>query len=399
MGTIVRAKSVLSDSRTLLRGKSVRVSRGRISEIGDFNALVSRNSGDRVLDFPNAAVLPGFINSHCHLELDWCKGRIGYNGNFIDWLQSIRDIKFGPNPPVPDPFPSIREMFSTGTTTLVDHYTMDVPIARVRATGLRYFPMREMFEFNNHEPDIKKLAAHTAYSFAVHAPYTASKEIALACKSLADSWRRPISTHLSEMRAEIEFIRTGNEDIERLLKKGDAHDPHWQGAGMTPVEYYYRLGMLGRRTYGIHLNYWEENDLYYLAKSGLTPVYCPKSHRYFRHPKHPVETYMRAGLCVALGTDSYASNDRLSVLHEARLVLETFPDMPLAALFDMITINGLRPLGLHHDLGRVRLGCIGDLTVWPGVAGESADEVIREIVTGHETCAATMVAGRVVHTD
>ncbi len=400
MGTIIKPKLILSDCRTLFRGKAVRISNGLIDEIGDFDKLRKSNSGDKVYELDNAAVLPGLTNAHCHLELDWCEGKIKYNGNFLDWLQSIRDIKFSQNPPTPNPFPSITSMLKTGTTTLIDHYSMPLPMKAIQRTGLRYFPLREMFEFNNHSPISKEVATKTSFGFAVHSPYTTSREIALTCKELSEKWRRPISTHLSEMRDEIDFIKRGNSaHIDKLHLKGDTFDSDWRGVGSTPVEYFYKLGILNRRTYGIHLNYWEDNDLYYLAKSGLTPVFCPKSHRYFQHPHHPIEEYRRSGLYVALGTDSLASNDALSIIEEAKLVAEEYPYIPLSELFNSITVYGLRPLGLNARLGIIKKGNIADVTVWNNISGDSPDEVIREIILERDSTLLTMVNGLVRYVD
>jgi len=397
MGTIIKTRVILSDSRTVLHGKALRFADGVIDRIAPFDTLIRRYAGDKVFEFENAALLPGFTNAHCHLELNWCKGKIKYNGSFIDWLQAIRDIKFGSDPPEPDPFPSIEAMLKTGTTTVIDHYSMPMPIAAIRATGIRYFPLREMFEFDNHTPNEKEIALRTAYSFAVHSPYTTSREVALTCRQLADRWGRPLSTHLSEMLDEIEFIKKSNEKIEWLLKKGDAYNGGWKGQGKTPVEYFFRMGLLNSRTYAVHLNYWEKNDIFFLVKSGLTPVFCPKSHRYFGHPRHPIETYQRAGLKVALGTDSLASNDSLNMLEEARLVMKSFPDMPLARLFDCLTINGLRPLNLHTRLGTLSDGKVADLAVWPNIQGDTPDEIIHQVLKGADETLLTAVNGKTVH--
>lgn len=397
MGIIVNGRVILADGRRLLRDKAIRIEGSRIVDIGRFDSIRALNAGDSIISFPNAAILPGFTNSHCHLELDWCAGKVSFNGSFIDWLQAIRDIKFGPNPPKPNPIPSINNMIRAGTTTLVDHYTMDLPFEEIYGTGLRYFPFREMFEFDNHDPDMTDLKRHTEYSFAVHSPYTASKEIAIACRRLADGMRRPVSTHLSEMLDEIEFVRGRNARIEQLLKKADAYDDSWQGLGMTPVEYFYKIGMLNRRTYGVHLNYYEDNDLFYLKQSGLTAVYCPNSHKYFKHPVHPIETYQKTGLNVALGTDSLASNDSLSMVQEARVMMDSFPQMKLEDVLDSITINGLKPLGLDGRLGRIFPGQIADLTVWDDIKGDSRGEIIHEVLTRRKETVCTIIGGKVRH--
>jgi cytosine/adenosine deaminase-related metal-dependent hydrolase len=199
------------------------------------------------------------------------------------------------------------------------------------------------------------------------------------------------------MKDEIEFIRGGNDRVEKLLRKSDTYDESWRGLGKTPIEYFYRLGLLNVRTYGVHINYWEDNDLYYLAKSGLTPVFCPKSHNYFRHPRHPIADYLRVGLDVALGTDSLASNDSLSMIQEARLVVKDYPDVQLKDVFNSITVNGLKPLGLNARLGRLAPGKIADITVWDDIHGDSPDEVIHEIIMHREETLLTMVNGVVRH--
>jgi len=214
---------------------------------------------------------------------------------------------------------------------------------------------------------------------------------------LADRWGRPLSTHISEMKDEIEFIRSGNEHVEKLLRKSDTYDEGWRGLGKTPIEYFYKLGLLNTRTYGVHINYWEDNDLYYLSASRLTPVFCPKSHRYFKHPRHPIEDYLRVGLKVALGTDSLASNDALSMLQEARLVIEDHPGIQMKDILDSITVNGLRPLGLHTRLGKIAPGRIADLTVWDSINGDTPDEVIHEVIMHRESTLLTMANGVVRH--
>ncbi len=318
-------------------------------------------------DFGLACITPGFINSHTHMELEFCGGSVPFDGSFVAWLQQIRDLKRARNNEL-SAFPdaSLRSLAACGCTTVVDHHTVPLDWRRIRRSGLRYFPMREFFEFNNHSPDLAAMAEQVEYSYAVHAPYTASLEVAQACRQLADAAGRPISMHLSEFRGEIEFIKHGHDpEIDELSARAGTTDPQWQGTELSPIKYAARAGLLDGPTFAVHVNYLDEGDLDVLLDKKPTVVYCPRSHNFFKHPTHPLPELIAAGVPVALGSDSLASNTSLSPLAEAAYVRSKFPQLPVETVFRMVTSTGLAPLGLQRDHGRLSPGQFADIAVYP----------------------------------
>ena len=351
-------------------------------------------------DFGLALITPGLVNAHAHLELEFCRGRVPYRGSFIRWLQDVRDLKQElPDTATTFPRETLAALRAGGCTTVLDHHTINLNWDAVAGMGLRYLPFREFFMFNNHRPDLERMRAQAKLSYAPHSSYTASIEVAEACRTLADAAGLPISVHLSEFPAELEFIRSGhNPDVERLLEMAGATDSAWHGARMSPIALFAKHGVLSAPTYLIHGNYLEPGDMELLSELKPTIVYCPHSHAFFQHPQHPLASYLAAGINVALGTDSLASNAALSPLREAALARQRLPEVAAADLFAAITVRGLQPLGWDKYLGRLEPGYLADFAVFTLPADPGADfGALFDALLATQRCAMTVCGGKVIH--
>jgi aminodeoxyfutalosine deaminase len=359
-------------------------------------------------DFPDGVIIPGLVNAHTHLELEFCAHRVPYNGCFVDWLQRIRDLKrIRGSVTSPAPRASLRGLAAAGCTTVLDHHTSELNWEAINECGLRYLAFRELFQFDNHAPDINRLRLIRHDSFAPHASYTASIEIAKAARLLADEQSLPVSMHLSEIKEELSFIRDGeSETIRRLLEMAQAYDTGWCGSGSSPIAYFAANGILNQRSYTVHVNYLDEGDLEILADLKPTVVFCPRSHAFFGHEDHPAGRYLEAGVPLALGTDSLASNDRLSPLYEAALVREKYPEVSAADLFAAITGRALGPLGWETELGKLEPGCLGDFAIFelngdPAAAlpKEERFAALFDAVIEREDAILTVMGGNVIHVE
>jgi len=345
-------------------------------------------------------IVPGLVNPHCHLELEFCSGQVPYNGNFMQWLQRIRDLKNGRDgQATPHPQASVQSLLAYGCTTVVDHHATELDWDALAECGLRYVPLREFFQFNNHQPDLAAMRDLAHLGFAPHAPYTASLEVARACRELSNSAGLPLSMHLAEITAETSFIRDGEStEIVRLLRQADSYDESWRGTGKSSIRLYADEGLLDGPTYTVHVNYLQDGDLDVLAGLKPTIVFCPRSHDFFHHPAHPIGQYLDARIPMALGTDSLASNSRLSPLHEAALVRQNYPEVSAAAVFDALTVRGLEPLGWERKLGRIEPGYLADFAVFP-LAGDPGGDfaALLDAVIASGEAALTVVDGVIRH--
>ncbi|MCB1185855.1 amidohydrolase family protein [bacterium] len=352
------------------------------------------------IDLGDAVLTPGFTNSHAHLELEFCQGQTSFNGSFVDWLQHVRDLKKQRGNQLSTfPLDSIRQLAMSGCTTVFDHHTVDLEWDRIELTGLRHIPLLECFEFNNDDPDGERIRKRARFGYAPHAPYTASLAVARTCRRLATEAHVPLSVHMSEFNGEIEFIRNGQDsEIQHLHELAGTSNEHFSGTGMSPVQFYGDNGILDEHTLAIHVNYLSDGDIAVLQRMHPTVVYCPRSHAYFGHPQHPLLELLDAGINVALGTDSLASNDMLSPLHEASLVRDNFPGLPLQALFSMVTRNGLAVINAQHELGSLCTSYIADLAAFriPEDTADDFDSVFGAVLDNGRSCL-TICNGRIIH--
>ena len=394
---IIKAKYALLSSGEIRRDVRLEIWGDRIADVScGFSpyALVPD------IDFGDAVITPGFINAHCHLELEFCQNEAHYQGSFVDWLQHIRDLK-GSHPDHASlrPTESLQAMAAAGCTTVLDHHTIDLDWDHIEQQGLRYVPFKEFFQVGNQPPNRAEMRKSVRLGYAPHSPYTAGLAMAQACRELSDEAGLPMSVHLSEFRGEINFIREGRDDeIIELLKRAKAYDITWQGTGKSPIRHYADEGLLDGPTYVVHCNYLEQGNLDILASLKPTVVFCPRSHGYFKHDPHPLVEYLAAGVPLALGTDSLASNDALSPLYEASLVLEKYPQVSIEELFSAITTSALAPLGWQDRLGRLMPGCLADFAVFKldGDPGPDFASVFKAVIEKGQA-ELTVVEGKVIH--
>jgi aminodeoxyfutalosine deaminase len=92
-------------------------------------------------------------------------------------------------------------------------------------------------------------------------------------------------------------------------------------------------------------------------------VYCPRTHHFFGHPAHPWRDMLEAGVAVALGTDSRASNPDLDLWSEVQFLRQTCGDVPPHTLLELATIRGAAALGTADQTGTLSPGKSADLAL------------------------------------
>ena len=137
----------------------------------------------------------------------------------------------------------------------------------------------------------------------------------------------------------------------------------------TPLGILSSAGILGPSCSLIHCNYPGPRDAETIAESGASVVYCPRSHGFFRYAPYRLEEFLAAGVNVALGSDSLASNEDLGILEEMREVARRHPAVGAYEIVAMGTLNGTRALGLGDRAGSLDRGKLADVCV-VGLASE-----------------------------
>ncbi len=382
--TLYTADWVLPIATAPIRDGAVLVDAGRIAYVGAASAVTYEPGSVRTVALGHAALLPGLVNAHSHLELTALRGFLE-GLDFRDWLRTLTLIRrdLMTDAVLLDASRAgIREALRNGITCLADTTDSAAPLAAMREYGVRGIGYVEVFG-----PDPRQCAeaiaqlrtrvhearAHDTSRVRVgvspHAPYTVSSALFRATAELARADALPIAVHIAESPGELLFVRDGAGPFaDRLRARGIDVAPQ----ARSPIALLDDAGVLAARPLLIHVIQADDHDFARIADAGASIVHCPISNAKLGHGIAPLDRMLAHGIATGLGTDSVASNDRMDLLGEARqaTLLQSLrlgvPDALTAhAALALATRGGAEALGLSARIGTLEVGKDADLAAFP----------------------------------
>jgi len=408
MKTIHRAKYVLVDPYVLLQNTALDITEdGRISNIYPWRDS-SCNPEDTVVDWGTAVIMPGLINAHVHLELtSLCNQLIRYD-SFTDWLSQLisRRRSWSREELQSSIKQGIRLSLASGTTMVGDIASDRIAHNSTCCHQLRQVIFEESIAFS---PDqAEENIAHLnrtltpaessdliRHGISPHAPYSVSGALYRGLSELAQHRKMLLTTHIAETEAEVQFLRTGTGEFRDFLQTMNLIPAGWNPPGLLPIPYLHSLGVLGPHCLLVHCNYVDHASIDTVAHSGSSIVYCPRSHAFFGHPQHPIRQLLDAGINIALGTDSLASNTTLSMLDEMRFLAKNRKDLKSEDILQAATLNGAKALNYGSSLGLLKSGYRADMTVLEAPSNMKARQMPDQILEGAGKCIGTIVGGKI----
>ncbi|RNC68597.1 MAG: metal-dependent hydrolase [Desulfuromonadales bacterium] len=380
-------------------GGAMLVAEGRIVETGTLAALRAKYSVP-VHDFPGCAILPGLVNAHTHLELthfpSWkIRKDIDYSPrSYVDWI--IQVIKIRRTLTHQELELSVREglriCLQSGTTTVGEILTerLLLPVYADSQLGGRLF-----FEAIGHDParSVELLTnldnALSAFSggeflpgLSPHAPHTLSERLHGEIRRLAREQGMPRMIHLAESREESTFFFDSTGKIAEQLY------PHvrWEEYLPPPrrssaTAWLDSLDLLDGETTAVHCVHLTPADAEILRHRGVRVVLCPRSNERLDVGRAPAAMLKKLGIPLALGTDSLASNDSLSLWDEMRYLLDVFSGVfsPSEAL-SMATLGAAQALSLADRVGSLDAGKRADFLVAQLPCQVSVEELTESFI-------------------
>jgi cytosine/adenosine deaminase-related metal-dependent hydrolase len=407
--TIHRAQYIVADSCTLVPNGGIRIlDDGRIAEVAPWNRA-ARGPSAEVVDWGAAVILPGFINAHAHLELTSLRNRLSRYASFTDWLSQLIALRRSWDTAAVRASiqEGIAQSLASGTTTVGDISSTGIVRSAARSSPIRKVVFEESISLSPGQAGEKIAEVKQALEFPApgdlfrqgispHAPYTVSGDLYRGLADLARSCNIPLATHIAETEAEIRFLQTGTGEFMDFLRSMNALPDDWNPPGSLPIPYLHALGVLGTHCLLIHGNYVDRESISRIADSGSSVVYCPRSHAFFGHREHPARKLLDAGVNVALGTDSLASNTSLSMLDEMRFLYRKRNDLKPEEILQAATVNGAKALNFGNDLGKLKPGCWADMTVLELPSNINETRIVEQILEGAGNCSGTVVGGKII---
>jgi len=404
--------------------------------VGDAGRVLAITAGDTpsdtVVDLPGRALLPGFVNVHSHAFQRLIRGksesRAVSGKDFWSWRGTMYHAaaQLDPQQVYDVARMAFLEMVLSGTTTVGEfHYLHTAPngrpyddanllgrqvIAAAQSVGIRIVLLRSAYlrsgfqlprdpgqtRFFETTPEFlanmdaltREYPAGSAdvrLGVAPHSiravPFDDVREIA----AWARDRKMPLHMHMAEQMAE----------SEACLRE----------YGVTPVALLGKAGLLASDWTAVHAIHITADETAMLADAGATICSCPTTERNLGDGILAADHVMKAGVRVALGSDSQAQIDpledareldyHLRLTYQQRASLDQIGEQGLAArLFDCATVNGARALAVPS--GTLAPDSFADFFTIDlrdvSVAGSSADDLLPLIVFGMNRTAIRDVA-------
>ena len=323
--------------------------------------------------FLDGAVVPGFVNAHCHVELSHLHGKFrkgtGMAG-FIDQINELRDWA-GREVKVELVRKWMDKMWADGVSAMADISNDDSSFEVKAAHPMYTRTFLEVFGSEPHmcEGVMKEVTELNAAADAAgidaaptpHSCYTMSPQL-LSASAAAGLERGYLSYHSQESLEEEDLIRYGSGAMFENRKRSGMSTP--PVTGESSLKYFIdRLAAAMPAPYDAHVllvhNVCLDQDDIDAARKVMKNVYwaiCPLSNQFIHDALPPVRLMRENGLDIMIGTDSLSSNDDLDMVREMYCLQENFPEVRMNELLSWACLNGARFLSKESVLGSIAQG-------------------------------------------
>lgn len=393
---VLSAGHVLAPDGTWHRGGGVLVVDGRIRRVLA-NLDECARTGERRVDLGDRVLLPGFVDAHAHLDLSGFAGRVAGGSSFPDWIRNLLAVRgtLDEASLARAARERAERLLASGTTSVGD---IDASGRLARVAGglaLRVRRFRETLDAGDasrtdaalNELDTRASSPRSwSEGLSPHAPYTVSDALWSALARRARARRLPVAIHWAETPEERAWLEHGTGPFATLLARSPRR------SGLASIE---SAGLLDARTALIHGNDATADERAHIAGSGACLVHCPGTHQFFGRPQFAARAWVDAGVPLALGTDSSASNDDLDMAREMALFRARQPDFGPAETLALATSQAAHAIGLAGRVGTLAPGAFADLALHEA-PGASGPERLEAITHGKGRVVGVWIAGRQV---
>lgn len=317
-------------------------------------------SYDKKIDGKNYLAMPGFVNAHTHVGMSLFRN-FSDDVELMTWLNEKiwpledklieQDVYWAS-------LLSHAEMIMTGTTSFADmYYFEEQTIKALEKSKMRAQISRGLtLEDKNYKKIEENIDLFKKYensqdgriniAFGPHAVYTTDKNYLKEINKYAKKYKMPIHIHLSETKTE-------NTDCMKRFNQ-------------SPTEVFEECGIFENKTIAAHGVYLSDKDLDILSKYDVSVVHNPSSNLKLSSGFLDCTRVINKKINLAMGTDSSASNNNLSMIKEISLtsLVSKYNNPQNLKAYDvlkMATINGAKALGLDDKIGTLEEGKLADI--------------------------------------
>ncbi|MFN4197241.1 MAG: amidohydrolase family protein, partial [Caldimicrobium sp.] len=304
--------------------------------------------------------------AHIHLELSALRFRVPPAGKFIFWVRQLLKKRQELSPLEIKESARIAslELLKEGIGILGEVTNSALTVEVLKDLPMCGYIFQEVISFRGNYTlkELKEFSPKYKVTYSAHAPYTVSSILLQAIKAYNQKRRKIFTIHCAESGEEVEFLLTGRSPLAELLKERGQWNESFNPPKTSPVKYLDSLGLLTGNTLLIHAIHLDEEDFQILAQRGVKVCLCPRSNLYTGVGFPNLPKFLKYNIPLLIGTDSLASNDRLSIFEEIKTLYSHYPDVSPLALLQMATSYGAKVLGFE-EYGSFKIGSFANFIV------------------------------------
>ena len=350
-----------------------------VDEAGKILKIDRRENHDLAsLEQHSGVLVPGFINTHCHLELSHMKGKVATGTTLIPFITGVVTQRGAAAEVIAEAIAAAeKEMIDGGIVAVGDISNVMDTFAQKEKGNLRYYTFVEMFDFLQEQNadvefdkykavyDVLPLATGSRKSVVPHASYSVSRKLFKKINDTNGQGNLTISIHNQETQPEQDLFLHGNGGFYDFYGKFgislDTFVPskrtaiHYALENMPPSP---KESSRTVKTLFVHNTLTSKADIEaaHLWSPNVFWATCPNANLYIENRLPNYQNFMDTNARLTIGTDSLTSNWQLSILEEMKTIQRFQSYVPFETMLRWATLNGAQALGFDDTLGSFEIG-------------------------------------------
>ncbi len=328
----------------------------------------------------SGVICPGFVNSHCHLELSHLKGKIERGRGLIDFIKDIQKTRNADSAEVLDAATRAdAAMYENGIVAVGDIVNSNISIPVKVNSRIYYHSFVESFGFvPDKANEVFERALNLLSEFkpspcsvTPHAPYSVSKELFRLIRNFSEDRPNLISIHNQESEDENKFYRYKLGGFNDLYADFGIDISSFKPQARNSIQSIIPLLTNKQKILLVHNTCTNLKDIYFLKRfdRNVHWCFCPNANLYIENKLPKVELFLGQGYNITLGTDSLASNGSLCMLSEMISLQKKYPVLTTEQLIEWASINGAKYFGIDDEKGSLEPGKTPGLNLITGLDG------------------------------
>ena len=339
-----------------------------VNEAGEIQEILTETAAQQrqiKVDKLKGTIVPGFINTHCHLELSHMFGKVPEHRGLVEFLRTVIKSRSADVGEIRSAMLiADQKMFDQGIVAVGDISNQLISKEVKLQSKIHYHTFVEALSFNpelatatmDFANEIKNQFAPLPATVVPHAPYSVSPALFALINAAAEKDHAFISVHNQETADENEFFENKSGGFLRLYQFLGLDLAFFKPSGKTSLQTWLPA-IKKQKTLLVHNTVSNRADIDF-AKDNHTDLYwclCPQANLYIENTLPDVDLFISERLKITLGTDSLASNHQLNILAEMK-TLQVLKKVEFEKLLQWATLNGADFLGLSHRFGSIEVG-------------------------------------------